>query len=57
VNFDENIAYRKSIEDSMDSNDEEEHEDPKEESTVLQIILMKNQNDHLNLWNQLLFLG
>lgn len=33
VNFDENIDFRKSIEDSMDCNDEEEHEDPKEEST------------------------
>jgi hypothetical protein len=31
--FDEKIAFRKSIEVSMDSNDEEEHEDPKEEST------------------------
>ena len=26
VTFDEKIAFRKSIEDSMDSNDEEEHE-------------------------------
>ena len=33
MTFDEKIAYRKFIEDSMDSNDEEEHEDPKEEST------------------------
>ena len=33
VTFEEKIAFRKSIEDSMDSNDEEEHEDPKEEST------------------------
>jgi hypothetical protein len=33
VNFDEKIAFKKSIEDSMDSIDEEEHEDPKEGST------------------------
>jgi hypothetical protein len=33
VTFDEKIAFKKSIEDSMDSNDDEEHEDPKEEST------------------------
>jgi hypothetical protein len=33
VAFDEKIAFKKSIEDSMDSNDEEEHEDPKEEPT------------------------
>jgi hypothetical protein len=33
VTFDEKIAFKKSIEDSMDSNDEEEHEYPKEEST------------------------
>jgi hypothetical protein len=33
MTFDEKIALRKSIEDSIDSNDEEEHEDPKEEST------------------------
>jgi hypothetical protein len=33
VVFDENIAFRKFIEDSMDSNDEEEHEGPKEETT------------------------
>jgi hypothetical protein len=33
VTFDEKIAFRKSIEDSMDSNEEEEHEVPQEEST------------------------
>ena len=33
VTFDEKIAFRKSIEDSMDSNDEEEHEGPKEDTT------------------------
>jgi hypothetical protein len=30
VTFDEKIAFRKSIEDSMDPNNEEEHEGPKE---------------------------
>jgi hypothetical protein len=33
VTFDENISFGKSIEDSMDSNYEEEHEGPKEETT------------------------
>jgi hypothetical protein len=33
VIFDENISFRKSIEDSMDPNDEEEHDGPKEETT------------------------
>jgi hypothetical protein len=33
LTFDEKIAFKKSIEDSMDSNNEEEHEDLKEEST------------------------
>jgi hypothetical protein len=33
VTFNENISFRKSIEDSMDSNEEEEHEVPQEEST------------------------
>jgi hypothetical protein len=33
VTFDEKIAFKKSIEDPIDSNDEEEYEDPKEEST------------------------
>jgi hypothetical protein len=32
VTFYENIAFRKYIEDSTDSNDEEEHEGPKEET-------------------------
>jgi hypothetical protein len=32
VTFDEKIAFMKSIEDSMDSNDEEEREGPKEEN-------------------------
>ena len=32
VTFDEEISFRKSIEVSMDSNDEEEHEDSKEET-------------------------
>jgi hypothetical protein len=30
INFDEKFSFKKSIEDSMDSNDEEEHEYPKE---------------------------
>jgi hypothetical protein len=33
VTFDERIAFRKSMEDSIDSNEDEEHEDTKEEST------------------------
>jgi hypothetical protein len=33
VTFDENIRFRKSIEDSKDPNDEEEHEGPEEEIT------------------------
>jgi hypothetical protein len=33
VIFDENIGFRKSIEDSMDPNDEEEQEGPMEETT------------------------
>jgi hypothetical protein len=33
VTFDERIAFKKSIEDSIDSNEEEEHEDTKEDST------------------------
>jgi hypothetical protein len=33
VTFDENISFGKSIEYSMDSNDEEKHEGPKEETT------------------------
>jgi hypothetical protein len=33
VKFDEKIGFRKSIEDSIDPNDEEEHEGPKEETT------------------------
>jgi hypothetical protein len=33
VTFDEKIGFRKSIEDSMDPNNEEEHEGPKEETT------------------------
>ena len=33
VTFDEKIAFKKSIEDSIDSNDEEEHEGHKNEST------------------------
>jgi hypothetical protein len=32
MNFDENISFKKSIEDCMDSNNKEEHKDPKEES-------------------------
>jgi hypothetical protein len=33
VTFDERIAFKKSIEESIESNEEEEHEDTKEEST------------------------
>jgi len=33
VTFDERVAFNKSIEDSIDSNEEEEHEETKEEST------------------------
>jgi hypothetical protein len=33
VTFDEKIGFRKSIEDFMDPNDEEEHEIPKKETT------------------------
>jgi hypothetical protein len=33
VTFDENIVFRKYIEDSMDPNDQEEHEGSKEETT------------------------
>jgi hypothetical protein len=33
VNFDDNISFKKSIEDPIDSYDEEEYEEPKEEST------------------------
>jgi hypothetical protein len=33
VIFDEKIGFRKSMEGSMDSNDEEEHEGPKEKTT------------------------
>jgi hypothetical protein len=33
VTFDEKIGFMKSIEDSMNPNDEEEHEDTKEENT------------------------
>ena len=33
MNFDEKIGFRKSIEDSMDPNDEGDHEGPKEETT------------------------
>jgi hypothetical protein len=32
ITFDEKIAFKKYIENSIDSNDEEEHEYPKEES-------------------------
>jgi hypothetical protein len=55
VTFDEKIAFKKSIEDPIDSNDEEEYEAPRKKVHVHQNILVKNQTNHLNLENQLLY--
>jgi chromatin remodeling complex protein RSC6 len=54
VTFDERIAFKKSIEDSIDSNEEEEHEDPKEESTCSPEHPSEEQEPPHELWNQLI---
>jgi hypothetical protein len=56
VTFEERIEFRKSIEEPIESNEEEEHEDTKEESTCSPEQSNEEQEPPMNLWNQLLYL-